>query len=154
MQRHGIVAAEKLKGKLPKEALHAIKAHDHRTGFKPKSRIDKALVAADSMVALIEKLGKQKRKLNIKVLWTELAKTSKNQPWLQNNIAKCSEIGLTLHQFFKLCLNAIKQHLTKTNNPLHCRPSNSEISSNNVNLMPSHHPAKTINKNRNKNVHS
>jgi predicted hydrolase (HD superfamily) len=39
MQRHGIVAAEKLKGKLPKEALHAIKAHDHRTGFNPKAEL-------------------------------------------------------------------------------------------------------------------
>jgi putative nucleotidyltransferase with HDIG domain len=60
MQRHGIVATEKLKGRIPNDAIHAIKAHDHRTEFKPKSRLDKALIAADSMAALIEKLGKQK----------------------------------------------------------------------------------------------
>jgi len=42
MSRHGIVAAESLKGKLSKSDLYAIKAHDHRTGFKSKSILDKS----------------------------------------------------------------------------------------------------------------
>jgi hypothetical protein len=36
--------------------------------------------------------------------------------------------------------------------PIKCRPSNSEISSVNVNLMPSHHPAKIKGKTKNKNI--
>jgi hypothetical protein len=110
MERHGVVAAEKLRGKLPEDAIYAIKAHDYRTGFKPKSRLDKALIAADSAAILIEKLRKTPRKkMSIKTLQTELVKSSKTQPWLNENILKCVEIGLTLKRFFQLCLKATKQ---------------------------------------------
>jgi hypothetical protein len=34
----------------------------------------------------------------------------------------------------------------------HCRPSNSELSSAMVKLMPSHHPAKILNRIKNKNI--
>ena len=36
MSKHGVVAARKLKGKLPDHCLYAIEAHDYRTGIKPK----------------------------------------------------------------------------------------------------------------------
>jgi len=55
MSKHGVVAAEKLKGKLPEHCLYAIKAHDYRTGFKPQSRLDKALIAVDSLAVLMNK---------------------------------------------------------------------------------------------------
>ena len=55
MRKHGVAAAEKLMGKLPEEAIHAIKANDYRTGFKPKRRLDKALIAADSAAVLMDK---------------------------------------------------------------------------------------------------
>jgi hypothetical protein len=59
MSRHGVVASERLRGRLPEDCLYAIKAHDYRTGLKPKSRLDKVLIAADSLAVLIEKMGKK-----------------------------------------------------------------------------------------------
>lgn|GEM_PF-3657806 len=50
-----------LKDKLPEKAVYAIKAHDYRTGFKPESMLDKALIAADSAAILMEKSWKPKR---------------------------------------------------------------------------------------------
>jgi len=47
MSKHGLVAAKMLKGRLSEECLYAIRAHDHRTGVKPKSVLDKALIASD-----------------------------------------------------------------------------------------------------------
>jgi len=55
MSKHGIVTAERLRNKLPDHCLYAIKAHDHRTGFEPKGRLDIALIAVDSLAVLIEK---------------------------------------------------------------------------------------------------
>ncbi len=54
MTRHRIVAADKLRGRLSERALHAITAHDHRTGVRPKSLLDESLIFADSLAVLIE----------------------------------------------------------------------------------------------------
>lgn len=54
MSMHGMIASEKLKDKLPNECLGAIRTHDHRTGLVPKSRLDKALIAADSLANLVQ----------------------------------------------------------------------------------------------------
>jgi len=40
MSRHGMVAAEMLKGKLSESCLHAIRAHDRRTGVEPQGILD------------------------------------------------------------------------------------------------------------------
>jgi len=51
--KHGLIASKTLEGKLPEECLHAIRAHDHRTGVKPESLMDKALIASDCVWGLI-----------------------------------------------------------------------------------------------------
>lgn len=89
MSLHGVVASERLKGRLPEKSLYAIKAHDYRTGFKPKSRLDTALIAADSLAVLIEKTGKKTEELDVETLRVELEKLSVNQPWHKSNIQKC-----------------------------------------------------------------
>ncbi|MDI6805089.1 MAG: HDIG domain-containing protein [Candidatus Bathyarchaeia archaeon] len=109
MRMHGVVAAEMLKGKLPKKCIYAIKAHDYRSGVKPKSKLDKALIAADSLASLIEKMGKEARELNVEKLQAELENISANSPWYKNNVLRCEEIGLRLDEFLRLCLTAIKK---------------------------------------------
>jgi len=52
--RHGITAAEMLKGRLPERSLHAIMAHDHRTGIEPSTLLDESLILADSLAILME----------------------------------------------------------------------------------------------------
>lgn len=48
ISKHGVVAAERLKDKLPDDCLYAIKAHNYRTGYKPRTKLDIALIATDS----------------------------------------------------------------------------------------------------------
>lgn len=50
--RHGVVAAERLAGRLPQEALMAIAGHDHRTGVLAKGALADALRLADALAIL------------------------------------------------------------------------------------------------------
>lgn len=107
MSKHGLIAAEKLKGRLSEYCLHAIKTHDHGAGVEPQSRLDKALIATDSLANLIERMGKTHESLTVEGLQTELNRISSNQPWFRNNILMCAEIGLDLAEFFQLCLKSL-----------------------------------------------
>ncbi|MBX5320396.1 MAG: HDIG domain-containing protein [Candidatus Bathyarchaeota archaeon] len=109
MQKHGIVTAEKLKERLPEKAVYAIKAHDYRTGVKPKSKLDKALIATDSAVVIIEKIMKAKKELTVKTFQAEITKASKTTSWHKSNIARCVEFGLSLNKFLQLCINSAKE---------------------------------------------
>lgn len=109
MKMHGVVAAEMLKGKLPEKCLYAIKAHDYRSGFKPKGKLDKALIATDSLASIIERMGEKAEKLNAEKLRAELENISATNPWYKCNVMECEEIGLEINEFLRLCLNSIKK---------------------------------------------
>lgn len=109
MSKHGLIAAEKLKGRLSEYCLHAIKSHDYRAGVEPQSRLDKALIATDSLMNVVERMGKPHESLTVEELQTELDKISSDQPWFRNNILKCTEIGLDLADFFRLCLKSLRR---------------------------------------------
>ncbi len=104
MSKHGVVAAEKLKGKLPEHCLYAIKAHDYRTGFKPQSRLDKALIAVDSLAVLMNKAQAEFQEPSIQNLRDTLKMLSFEEPWHRRNIQKCKEFGLSLDEFFELAI--------------------------------------------------
>lgn len=106
MSQHGLVAAERLVGKLSEKCLYAIKAHDYRTGFRPNSKLDSALIAVDSLSLLIEKAQKQRQKLSVETLETILTDISSEQPWHRTNINKCREIGLSLGEFLELSVSS------------------------------------------------
>ena len=59
MSKHGVTASRILSGKLSEEALYAIKAHDHRAGFTPRSLLDRSLIAADALANFTEDQGIQ-----------------------------------------------------------------------------------------------
>lgn len=80
MNKHGIIASEALKGKLPEHCLYAIKAHDHRTGFKPESKLDKALIAVDSAAVLLERVRKQLKKLDVETIKEQMEIVALKQP--------------------------------------------------------------------------
>ena len=108
--RHGIVAAKKLERRLPTECLHAIMVHDHRSGFKPQSRLDKALIAVDSLSVLIETVMKEKSELVVSRFLEQLDNTSEKKPWLKRNIMTCKDFGLTRYEFVAVCLRSLKDH--------------------------------------------
>ncbi|MEM3622334.1 MAG: HDIG domain-containing protein [Candidatus Bathyarchaeia archaeon] len=109
MRMHGVVAAEMLRGKLSEKCLYAIKAHDYRSGIKPISKLDKALIATDSLASLIERVGMETGELNVKKLRAELENISVSNPWYKTNVLKCEEFGLNVDEFLRLCLNSIKK---------------------------------------------
>jgi hypothetical protein len=57
---HGLLAAERLRGKLPEEALAAIRAHDHRTGVRSESLLADMLKLADVLAVLDDVLGRER----------------------------------------------------------------------------------------------
>ena len=109
MQKHGLIAVEKLKTMLPEHCLYAIKAHDYRTGFKPKSKLDKALIAADAVAIVMERSGKTIKRLDVAGLSGEIEYVSVSQPWLRDNIFLCRDLRLDANEFLELCLASGKK---------------------------------------------
>jgi predicted hydrolase (HD superfamily) len=112
MRQHGVIAADRLRGKLPARCLHAIKSHDIRTGFAPTSKLDKALIAVDSMAVLVERCQGKPGAREVTTLKTELDCVSKKLPWHQTNILKARELGLDVDEFMRLCLNPLSEDAT------------------------------------------
>jgi len=52
--QHGIKAAAILDGRVSEEVLQAIMVHDHRTGQKAATLLDRSLIFSDSLAILIE----------------------------------------------------------------------------------------------------
>lgn len=80
MSKHGIVAGETLNRRLPSDGLQAIRSHDHRTGIKPKSELDKALVVADTVVAIAMEEA-TRGELTAESLEREIETISASKPW-------------------------------------------------------------------------
>jgi len=98
MTKHGIVAAEALKRKLTEDQLYAIRSHDYRSGFKPKSCLDKALIISDSLAVLIEEVKAQ----NLEDIETAITRISAKRTWLRKNLGMCDEIGINIDQLLKI----------------------------------------------------
>lgn len=109
MRKHGMVAAEKLKDKLPEECLYAIKAHDYRTGFKPESRLDKALIAVDTVAIVVERSRRTIEQLDAAMLSEEVERASVSQPWFRDNVLLCRALGLDVDEFLRICLTSGKK---------------------------------------------
>jgi predicted hydrolase (HD superfamily) len=106
---HGIVASDRLKGKLPEACLYAIRAHDYRTGLAPRSKLDKALVAVDSTTFLMDRAGLPYQELSIEMLQRKIDGRSVSQPWLRSNILEIENLGMTLSDFLLLCLDCMRR---------------------------------------------
>jgi len=104
MSRHGVVAARNLEGRLSEAGLYAIKSHDHRAGFAPRSQMDRSLIAADALAIFIEDqgIGEVEGKED---LAAKLKDESARKPWISDAILTfCRERGLQL-DFLKLGLD-------------------------------------------------
>lgn len=108
--QHGVTTARMLQGRLPEHCLYAIRAHDFRTGCKPRNRLDKALRAVDSLShILVKEISAPLGMVNAPRVSAELKRISLRRPWHKTNILKCMEIGLSLHEFLETCLDAYKE---------------------------------------------
>jgi len=85
--RHGSLTADRLIGLLPEEGLKAILCHDHRTGLKPETDIDYALILCDSIATVIE-AGRIEFPVDESLFYDCLEMVSSEKPWIRELIAE------------------------------------------------------------------
>jgi len=88
--QHGLLAAEMLAGRLPDASLRAIKAHDYRSGVKPVTVLDRALVFADNLAILIEDQSIKTPCMSI-VLFDAVRNEGRDKPWIAENVLGFAE---------------------------------------------------------------
>lgn len=118
MRQHGLKALEILAGKLPREALEAIAAHNEHNGFKVSSpaaeRLVHALRAADHASGLVvaTALVMPSRKL-AEVKLESLLRKFKQKDFARgvdrNRIKECELLGLRLEEFLRTALEGMKE---------------------------------------------
>jgi len=101
MTKNGVVASEMLAHKLPSASLYAIKSHDYRTGFQPKSRLDNALIVADTLASIIKKMDASVE-LSVQRMEEEMERISAEKPWYKANLQKAKELGLKASEVLRL----------------------------------------------------
>ncbi len=113
MNKHGLISAQMLEGKLPSEALNAIRAHNELTGFSDDSKLAIALKAADQVSGLIIATAlvmPNKKLAEVKV--KSLKKKFKQKDFARNvkrdKILLCEKLGLSLNEFFQISLEALQ----------------------------------------------
>ncbi|RLE49829.1 MAG: phosphohydrolase [Candidatus Methanomethylicota archaeon] len=112
-KRHGVLAAEYLKGLLPEEALRAIISHNfENTGVKPESVMEKALIVADALSGLIVACAlvmPHKKLSEVKVETIEKKFKAKDfaRGVSRERISLCKEIGLSEREAFEIGLQAM-----------------------------------------------
>lgn len=112
MNEHGLISAKMLEGKLPEEALHAIKAHNELTGVRAESLMDKALIAADAASGLVVATalvmpGKRLDEVKTSSLMNKFRDKSFARRVDRGRIEMCGEMGMTLEEFLEVSLEAM-----------------------------------------------
>jgi predicted hydrolase (HD superfamily) len=99
--QHGVLGALQLEGRLPEHCLHAIRSHDFRTGIKPNSRLDYALIAIDTLANYVLKDGKAKPSSRGAI--EEIDRLSNERPWVRTNILSgCEQMELDFQDIIRL----------------------------------------------------
>lgn len=107
MTKHGVVASKMLANKLPLESLYAIKSHDYRTGFQPKSRLDIALIVADTLERIIDRVA-TRGELSVQRLGEEIERISAERPWYKANLQRAKELGLEADEVLRLEIESVR----------------------------------------------
>jgi len=112
--RHGVVAAEMLKGRLPEEAVQAILRHNaERLGLQRETALDLALTAAETITGLVVATAlvyPDKKIASVKT--KSVTKRMKEKAFAANvnrdHIRLCERIGLSLDEFAALSIAAMQ----------------------------------------------
>ena len=113
--RHGLAAAEMLEGKLPKESLRAIKAHNQDyTGIKRESDFEHLLAAGESLTGLIVAValvypGKKLAPVKVKSVTKRMRMKAFARSVPRETIKECEKAGYELREFVELALEAMKE---------------------------------------------
>jgi len=111
--RHGLVSADMVADALPDDGLHAIKAHNSRTGFDAQSGMDVALMAADALSGLVvaTALMMPDTKLatvKVRSLRRKFKDSSFARGVSRENLMRCEELGISLDEFLSIGLTSMQ----------------------------------------------
>ncbi|MDN5361260.1 MAG: uncharacterized protein PWP70_307 [Moorella sp. (in: firmicutes)] len=112
--RHSLVGAEMLAREgLPEDVIYAVKAHNERHGLPRPDRLSQALYATDPLTGLIvaAALIRPEKKLaivDVPFLLNRYQEKSFARGANRETMAACSELGLTLEDFFHIGLEAMQ----------------------------------------------
>jgi len=111
-QRHALDGADMLSGKLPEEALQAIKAHNSEyTGFMPQTEFDIALRCGETVTGLISASALVRPQKMEGMKPKSLKKKMKDKAFAasvsRERIRECEQIDLELGDFLALSIAAI-----------------------------------------------
>jgi putative nucleotidyltransferase with HDIG domain len=113
-RRHGLLAAETLAtAGASSKVTHAVAAHNPATGIAAEATIDVALIAADQLSGLVTAatLVRPDRALGsvaVKSLRKRFRETAFARGVDRDSIARCSELGLEMDEFFAIGLAAMQ----------------------------------------------
>lgn len=112
-ERHGLETAKRLAGKLPEEALQAIRRHNEINGNEPQTELDFALRCGETVTGLVHAAalvrptrlqGMEAKSLRKKMKDKSFAATVCRQ-----TIGECAKLGLEINEFLTLAIQAITQ---------------------------------------------
>jgi len=110
--RHGLDSSELLEGKLPVEALDAIRAHNfEHTGFAPSSPLDYALRCGETVTGLIHTNALVRPSRMEGMDAKSLKKKMKDKAFAasvnRETIGECQKLGLEPAEFFTIAIAAV-----------------------------------------------
>jgi putative nucleotidyltransferase with HDIG domain len=111
--RHGLVSAEMVADDLPEEGIHAIRAHNPRTGAEAKNLIDLALIASDGLSGLIVATAlmmpdKKLATVKVRSLRRKYKDSSFARGVSRENIKRCEELDMSIDEFFAIGLDSMQ----------------------------------------------
>lgn len=114
-QQHSMIGADMLEEMgLPQDIIYAVKVHNEVHGLPRTSLMDKALYATDPVTGLIVagaliRPDKQIEPIDVEFLLKRFNEKSFARGASREQIATCSELGLSLEQFLGMALEAMKK---------------------------------------------
>ncbi|MHC4661972.1 MAG: HDIG domain-containing metalloprotein [Planctomycetota bacterium] len=111
-EKHGLESMGLLEGKLPEEALHAIRAHNgEMTGTAPETDFDWALRCGESVTGLVAanalvRPGKMDG-MKPKSLKKKMKEKSFAAKVNRDTIRECEKLGLEPGEFFQIAIDSI-----------------------------------------------
>lgn len=110
-EKHGLLTAETLSGKLPDEAVQAIARHNEINGNLPETQFDFALRCGETVTGLIHTAALVRPTRMQGMEAKSLKKKMKDKAFAasvcRDTIKECEKIGLELGDFLTLAIGAI-----------------------------------------------
>lgn len=114
LTKHGLVAAEILEGlSIDPAIIYSVKSHNPQLGLQRRRKVDKALYCSDHLPRFIEKCtlsGKNISDLTVDDLLGKFHEEDYISETHKEQISTCSELGLSLKEFFDIGLKAMKDN--------------------------------------------